>query len=95
VLGANLQADIRRMPPPTMANLAGIGDLLKRVAGSIVPRRARGGRNDRRGSVQSGEQVLRNRDRGHLERDSARVADDLRADPNRRWAVAHKIGAYE
>src|ERR1700734_4482183 len=39
------------------------------VPGSIVPRRARGGRNGRRASVKSGEQVLRNRDRGHLERD--------------------------
>jgi hypothetical protein len=35
----------------------------------------------------------RNRDRGHLERDFARVADDLRADPNSRWTVGHEIGA--
>jgi hypothetical protein len=80
------------LPPPTTANLAGIGDFLKRVA--IVPRRARGGRNGRRASVKSGEQVLRNRDRGHLERDRTRVAD-LRANPNRRRAVAHRMGAYE
>jgi hypothetical protein len=33
------------------------------------------------------------RDLGQLESDMARVADDLRADPNRRWAVAHEIGA--
>jgi hypothetical protein len=32
--------DIRGMPPPTAANFAGIGDCLKRVAGSIAPRRA-------------------------------------------------------
>jgi hypothetical protein len=37
-----------------------------------------------------GEEVSRNRDLGHLERDRARVADDLRADT---WAVAHEIGA--
>ena len=36
-----------------------------------------------------GEQVLRNRDLGHLERDMAGVDDDLRAHPNRRWAIAH------
>ncbi len=38
--------------------------------------------------------VRRRRDRRipieHLERDRARVADDLRADPNRHWAVAHR-----
>jgi hypothetical protein len=47
---------IRRMPPPTTANVAGIGDFLTQVAGSIVPRRARGVRNGRRAvnSVQSG-----------------------------------------
>jgi hypothetical protein len=90
VLGANLQANIRRMPPPTTANMVGIADFLKRFAGSIVPRRARGDRSGRRASVQSSEQVLRNRDLGHLERDCARMADDLRADPNHRRAVAHK-----
>ena len=37
-----------RMPPPTTANVAGIGDCLKRVAVPIAPRRARGVRNGRR-----------------------------------------------
>jgi len=44
------------MPPPTTANVSGIGDFLKLVAGSIAPRRARGIRNGRRAVnfVQSG-----------------------------------------
>jgi hypothetical protein len=50
VLGANLQADMRGMPPPTTANMVGSGDFLKRVASSIGLRRARGGRNGRRAS---------------------------------------------
>ena len=48
MLGANFQANIRRTPPPMTANMVGFGDFLKRVAGSIGGRRARGGRNDRR-----------------------------------------------
>ena len=52
-----------------------------------------GGRNLSDHSENLGEQVLRNRDLGHLERDMARVADDLRANANRRRAVAHEIGA--
>ena len=45
-----------RTPPPTTANLIGIGDSLTRVAGSMAPRRARGVRNGCRvaNSVQSG-----------------------------------------
>jgi hypothetical protein len=34
----NSPPDIRRMPPPTTAKMAGIGDFLKRVADSIAPR---------------------------------------------------------
>jgi hypothetical protein len=40
-----------------------------------------------------GKQVLRNDDLDHLESDGARVADDVRARPNRHWAVAREIGA--
>ncbi len=39
-----------------------------------------GGRNFSDHSVNLGEQVLRNRNLGRLERDMARGADDLRAD---------------
>ncbi len=41
-------------------------------------------RNSPINSLRLGEQVLRNRDLAHLERDIAPMADDLRADPNRR-----------
>src|SRR5271166_1838274 len=34
------KTDIRRMPPLTTANVAGIGDFLKRIACFIAPRRA-------------------------------------------------------
>jgi hypothetical protein len=47
VLGANLQGDVRRMPPPTTANMVGSGDF-QAGAGSIGLRHARGGRNGRR-----------------------------------------------
>jgi hypothetical protein len=33
----DIVTDIRRMPPPTTANMAGIGDFLNRVAGSAAP----------------------------------------------------------
>ena len=42
-------------------------------------------------AVQSG--AATSHDLGHLERDGGRVEDDLRAIPNRRWAIAHEIGA--
>ena len=94
MLRANLQANIHRMPPPTTANMVGFGDFLKR--GGLFDRTpTRSRRQERPSRLQSGEQVVRNCDRGHLERDCARVADDLRADPYRRRAVAYKIGAYE
>jgi hypothetical protein len=52
----SVTADIHRMPPPTTANMTGIGDFLKRITGSMAPRRARGVRNGRHAVnyVQSG-----------------------------------------
>jgi hypothetical protein len=44
-------------------------------------------------SWNSSEQSPRTRDLGHLEAEGAYVTDDLRAALNRRWAVAHEIGA--